>query len=93
MHNPNDIDWAKIESEFADGWRYWCARGGLDSGTCLDTQGKRRSFEFRDGFEAAANWNENHGDPPTVDDASDFASDYVAAKQADHVSLMAIYAD
>jgi hypothetical protein len=79
----NEIDWQGIEADFVAGWIRWCCFGVAVGG----------SFEFRDGFEAAARSNDKGGARPTSDDAADAAREYVAACQASAVSDYCTFAD
>jgi len=67
------IDFGGMEKEFAAGWSCWVGFGDLP---------KDASFEFRDGFEAAAANNERSGLRPCLDDAAEFASEYRKAAEA-----------
>jgi len=92
----NEIAWNEIEQDFIAGWKCWVGFGHVDTETCLretSTGPVRVSFEFRDGYEAAAQNNERSGQRPTHEDAADFAKDYLSEKQGSVTSLYATYAD
>lgn len=81
----NQIDWAGIEADFAAGWNAWVAN--------CDWDASKVSFEFRDGYEAAANWNETHGDPPKFEDAAEMAREYRETKESEASATHAAFAD
>lgn len=79
------VDMEKIESEFRAGWMHHLASGSLDSDTCLDERGERRSFDFREGFEASVKANDT--DPASLEKAwlnsqSDTVEDFNSAYRA-----------
>lgn len=80
----NDIDWAGIEADFKAGWDAWCARCDVPKGV---------SVEFVAGYDAAAAYNESHGDPPSFEDSDEMAAEYRKAKEAEWVASYRAYAD
>ena len=83
----NEIAWDEIEQDFIAGWKCWVGFGHVDTETCLRETSKgpvRVSFEFRDGYEAAAKDNDRGGEHPSDEHAADFAKDYLNEKQSAH---------
>lgn len=94
----NDINWAQIETEYAEGWAYWATNGFLDSDNCRDGNGVRRSFEFREGYEAAAKSAAEISEAsrnliPTAADAPEAARRYLRKIQDEAYSDYCTFAD
>jgi len=84
MSDGTGIDWDGIEAEFKAGWDAWVARCDFP---------KNASFEFRDGYEAAAHYNETHGDPPGFEDSDEMAAEYRKKKEGEWSASYSAFAD
>lgn len=87
-----DINYDSIESDFAAGYVAWVRFQDLDCDLCR-LNGKRVSFEFRDGFEAAAKANEASGDRPTEADAVEAAAEHRRASEKRDYDFYCLIAD
>jgi hypothetical protein len=84
MSDGTGIDWKGIEAEFKAGWDAWVARCDMP---------KNPSVEFVAGYDAAAHYNETHGDPPSFEDSDEMAAEYRQKMEAEWCASYSTFAD